>query len=165
MIYRGEILRRRVLFLLPALLLPLLVSSCVPSRFLFRRDETTPGSISQVFYDASSNSLEAARGSKRIVCSLADQRLYFFEGDQMVNILRCSTGVNDSTPIGEYHILNHHLTHGVIWGEICDYWLGFTSSHGIHSWPRKAAEDFESELGSPASPGCIVLHPEEAPCT
>jgi hypothetical protein len=103
-----------------------------------------------------------AEGTKRMVCSLTDQRLYFFEGEHLVNIMRCSTGVNDSTPTGEFTILNHHLTHGVIWGSVCDYWMGFTSSHGIHAWPRGVAAECEAKLGSPASPGCITLHPHES---
>ena len=97
-----------------------------------------------------------------MVCSLADQRLYLFEGDQLVNVLRCSTGVRDSTPRGRFTILNHHLSHGVIWGGVCDHWMGFTASHGIHAWPRGAQPDCEGALGSPASPGCIVLHPGES---
>ena len=76
---------------------------------------------------------QATAGPKSMICSLPDQRLYFFEGDQLVNIMRCSTGLNDSTPRGRFTILNHHLTHGVIWGGVCDYWMGFTSSHGIHA--------------------------------
>ncbi|MDY6794444.1 MAG: L,D-transpeptidase, partial [Actinomycetota bacterium] len=112
--------------------------------------------------EQSNNGYLQAGGAKRMVCSLSDQRLYFFEGDQLVNVMRCSTGVNDSTPIGEYSILNHHPTHGVIWGEICDWWMGFTSSHGVHSWPRGAGSDYEERLGKPASPGCITLHPLEA---
>jgi len=105
---------------------------------------------------------KAAGGAKTMVCSLPDQRLYFFEGDQLVNIMRCSTGLNDSTPRGRFTILNHHLSHGVIWGGLCDYWMGFTASHGIHAWPRGAAPDYEVALGKPASPGCITLHPRES---
>jgi hypothetical protein len=104
----------------------------------------------------------SAGEAKHMVCSLPDQYIYFFEGGRLVNIMRCSTGLNDRTPTGNFAILNHHRTHGVIWGEISDYWLGFTSSHGIHAWPRKAAGDFEVMLGSPASPGCIIVHPMEA---
>jgi hypothetical protein len=162
MINHGEILKRSVLFLIPALILSWLAVSFIPARIILADNKVAPEQNSKVIAAGSADVIKAAGGVKRIVCSLPDQRLYFFEGDQLVNIMRCSTGVNDSTPIGEYHILNHHLTHGVIWGEVCDYWLGFTSSHGIHSWPRKAAGDLESELGSPASPGCIVLHPMEA---
>jgi len=102
------------------------------------------------------------RGPKSMICSLPDQRLYFFEGDQLVNIMRCSTGLHGSTPQGRFGILNHHLSHGVVWGGVCDYWMGFTASHGIHAWPREVEPACETMLGSPASPGCITLHPRES---
>ncbi len=102
-----------------------------------------------------------AGGPKRIVCSLPDQRLYFYEGDQLVNITRCSTGLNNATPAGNFRILGHYGTNIGLGGAVCDYWMSFTPSHGMHSWPR-GSRGYEAGLGAPASHGCIRQHPLEA---
>ncbi|MDI6831330.1 MAG: L,D-transpeptidase family protein [Actinomycetota bacterium] len=102
-----------------------------------------------------------ADGPKRIVCSLPDQRLYFYEGDQLINVTRCSTGLRNSTPAGNFRILGHYGTHAGLGGAICDYWMAFTPSHGMHSWPR-GSSGYEAGLGAPASHGCIRQHPLEA---
>lgn len=102
-----------------------------------------------------------AGGPKRIVCSLPDQRLYFYEGDQLINITRCSTGLNNATPAGNFRIIGHYGTHAGLGGAICDYWMAFTPSHGMHSWPR-SSRGYETGLGAPASHGCIRQHPLEA---
>jgi hypothetical protein len=104
----------------------------------------------------------AAAGPKRMVCSLSDQRIYFYEGDQLVNVMRCSTGLNNSTPAGNFRILAHYRTHLGVGGAVCDYWMSFTTSHGMHSWPRGSRSNYETGLGAPASHGCIRLHPLEA---
>ena len=103
----------------------------------------------------------AAGGPKRITCSLADQRLYFYEGDQLINITRCSTGLINATPAGNFRIIGHYGTHAGLGGAICDYWMAFTPSHGMHSWPR-GSRGYETGLGAPASHGCIRQHPLEA---
>ncbi|MBN2027080.1 MAG: L,D-transpeptidase family protein [Actinobacteria bacterium] len=103
----------------------------------------------------------AASGAKKIVCSLTDQRLYFFAGDQLVNVTRCSTGLNNRTPAGSFRILGHYGTNVGLGGAVCDYWMSFTSAHGMHSWPR-GSRSYETGLGSPASHGCIRQHPMEA---
>jgi hypothetical protein len=103
----------------------------------------------------------AAGGAKKIICSLSDQRLYFFEGDQLVNITRCSTGLNNRTPTGSFHILGHYGTNVGLGGAVCDYWMSFTSAHGMHAWPR-GSRSYETGLGAPASHGCIRQHPLEA---
>lgn len=104
----------------------------------------------------------ASSGPKRMICSLSDQRIYFYEGDQLVNVMRCSTGLHNSTPTGNFRILAHYRTHMGIGGAVCDYWMSFTSSHGMHSWPRGSRVNYENGLGAPASHGCIRLHPLEA---
>jgi len=103
-----------------------------------------------------------AVGAKRIVISLTDQRIYFYEGNQLVNIMRCSTGVRPgSTPAGNFRVLGHYRTHGGLGGVTCDYWMSFTSAHGIHAWPR-GNRRYEEGLGAVASHGCVRLHPAEA---
>lgn len=103
-----------------------------------------------------------AGGTKSMTCSLTDQRIYFFEGDQLVNIMRCSTGLSNATPTGYFRILGHYRAHGGLGGVTCDYWMSFTSSHGMHAWPRGSRSNYETGLGALASHGCIRLHPLEA---
>jgi L,D-transpeptidase catalytic domain len=105
--------------------------------------------------------IKAAGGPKSMTCSLADQRIYFFEGNQLINIMRCSTGLSGPTPTGTFHILAHLGTNVGMGGAVCDYWMAFTSSHGMHAWPR-GLRGYETGLGAPASHGCVRLHPLEA---
>lgn len=104
---------------------------------------------------------KVASGAKSMTCSLTDQRIYFYEGGQLVNIMRCSTGLSNATPTGNFHIIGHYGTHAGLGGAICDYWMAFTGSHGMHAWPR-GIPNYEGGLGAPASHGCVRLHPLEA---
>ncbi|MEJ5186478.1 MAG: L,D-transpeptidase, partial [Candidatus Geothermincolales bacterium] len=120
------------------------------------------GRLSQAIQVVLEDGAHISSGPKRMICSLSDQRIYFYEGDQLVNVMRCSTGLNNSTPTGNFRILAHYRTHMGIGGAVCDYWMSFTSSHGMHSWPRGSRVNYETGLGAPASHGCIRLHPLEA---
>ncbi len=119
------------------------------------------GPLSRPLHARLAPSFNAAGGAKSMTCSLSDQRIYFFEGDQLVNVMRCSTGLNNATPTGHFRILGHYRTHTGLGGAVCDYWMSFTSAHGMHSWPR-GLRNYETGLGRPASHGCIRLHPLEA---
>ncbi|RJP28388.1 MAG: murein L,D-transpeptidase [Actinobacteria bacterium] len=119
------------------------------------------GSVSDRVYTALEPAVGIAGGPKKMICSLSDQRLYFFEGDQLVNVTRCSTGLNNATPTGSFRILGHYGTNVGLGGAVCDYWMSFTSAHGMHSWPR-GSRSYETGLGAPASHGCIRQHPLEA---
>ncbi len=111
------------------------------------RSTPVSASLAEVF--------NAAAGSKSIMVSIGDQKVYFFEGGQLVNIMRCSTGLTGNTPTGNFHIISHtRLNAG------CDYWMSFTGAHGMHGWPRYIP-GYEEGLGAPASHGCIRLHPLE----
>jgi len=93
---------------------------------------------------------------KSIVCSLTNQRVYFYENGVVVNILRCSTGAS-GTPTGNYHIMDHRGT-----VSSCNYWMDWRPNYGMHAWPSYLSA-FEENLGvHPCSHGCIRLHPLEA---
>lgn len=99
----------------------------------------------------------AATGAKSILISITDQKVYYYEGNQLINILRCSTGARPgSTPTGNFRILHH-----IRFNAGCDYWLSFTAGHGMHGWPRNIPR-YEEGLGAPASHGCVRVHPLEA---
>jgi hypothetical protein len=102
-----------------------------------------------------------ASGPKRMVCSITDQRVYFYEGGQLVNIMRCSTGAGNSTPTGQYSILSHNGTNVGMGGAVCPYWMTWRPAYGMHSWPL-GLPGYESGLGEQHSHGCIRLHPLEA---
>lgn len=101
--------------------------------------------------------------NKKIICSIADQRVYCFENNQVVNILRCSTGAG-GTPVGNFRIFSHRrYVYGGTY--VCEYWMDWKPNYGIHSWPRyrDGYRDYEESLGvRPRSAGCIRLHPFEA---
>jgi len=120
------------------------------------------GPLSAAVYAELEPAAHIASGAKRIICSLPDQRLYFYEGDQLVNITRCSTGLNNRTPAGHFRILGHKRVNVGLGGAVCDYWMSFTSAHGMHAWPRTRSDSYERGLGAPASHGCIRQHPLEA---
>lgn len=124
-------------------------------------EDLNESAVSSRVYAFTDAAVRAAAGPKSIVCSLSDQRLYFFEGDQLVNITRCSTGLNNRTPTGRFRILSHTRVNVGLGGAVCDYWMAFTSAHGMHSWPR-GSRTYETGLGAPASHGCIRQHPMEA---
>jgi hypothetical protein len=124
-------------------------------------DDMSEGPLSERVSARLDGNAKVAAGGKKIICSLTDQRLYFFEGDQLVNITRCSTGLHNATPTGSFHILGHYGTNVGLGGAVCDYWMSFTSAHGMHAWPR-GSRTYETGLGAPASHGCIRQHPMEA---
>jgi L,D-transpeptidase catalytic domain/Family of unknown function (DUF5719) len=98
----------------------------------------------------------ASAVEKRILVSLADQRVYFFESGVIVNVFRCSTGAG-GTPTGNYSILAHR---GTVSG--CNYWMDWRPNYGMHAWPSYLGA-YEENLGvAPRSHGCIRLHPLEA---
>jgi hypothetical protein len=93
---------------------------------------------------------------KSMICSLTDERVYFFENDVVVNIFRCSTGAY-GTPTGNYRVMDHR---GTVSG--CNYWMDWRPGYGMHSWPGYLGA-YEENLGvHPCSHGCIRLHPLEA---
>lgn len=98
----------------------------------------------------------AAGVEKSILVSLGDQRVYFFENGEIVNILRCSTGAG-GTPTGDYHIMAHSG-----WVSGCAYWMDWRPNYGMHAWPSYLG-GYEENLGvNPMSHGCVRLHPLEA---
>lgn len=103
---------------------------------------------------------------KRIVISLAEQRLYCLENDRIVNVFRVSTGKPSTpTPTGRRHVQYHTQSMPIAQspGTVCDYWMGIGGNYGIHAWPRSGGRyNNLGSLGTPVSNGCIRLHPQEA---
>jgi hypothetical protein len=108
--------------------------------------------------------LDAApkRLKKRIVISIADQRLTYYQGDTAVATVPVSTGrPGRPTPTGTYAILDKKprawSASAKLW---MPYWMPFIGTkYGLHElpeWPGGFKEG-EDHLGTPVSGGCIRL--------
>lgn len=110
---------------------------------------------------------EAFKIDKKIVISLAEQRLYCIENGRTAMVFRCSTGAgSNATPTGNYRVLYHSEAMPIARypGTVCYYWMGFAPDYGIHGWPTNNGRTGDtSAIGQPASHGCVRLLPDEAP--
>jgi hypothetical protein len=98
-----------------------------------------------------------------MVLSIADQKLYCMENNELVYVFLVSTGVSSTpTPTGNFRILYHDEVHPVpkYPGCVCYYWMGFFEDYAIHAWPTyNGVQGNYSGLGRPASNGCVRLDP------
>jgi hypothetical protein len=104
----------------------------------------------------------AVKLKKHIEVSLAKQELSYFLGKVQVGKFITSTGSKaHPTPPGTYIIANKNLN---AWSNSAKLWMPFWmglkgTKYGIHElpyWPNGVREG-ESDLGKPASGGCIRL--------
>lgn len=100
---------------------------------------------------------------------LSEQRTYLLSGDSVIYTMVSSTGMDGSTPVGEYHVTTrgaHFYNPSEQMG--ADWWVGFIdATYLFHTVPTtEAAGDYiESEavkLGRPASHGCVRLTVSDA---
>lgn len=100
---------------------------------------------------------------------LSDQRTYLLSGGSVIYTMVSSTGMDGSTPVGEYHVTTrgaHFYNPSEQMG--ADWWVGFIdSTYLFHTVPTtEAAGDYiEPEavkLGQPASHGCVRLTVSDA---
>lgn len=96
--------------------------------------------------------------------SIADQKVYIKSGDEVIYTMIASTGVYDTTPLGDFWITTRG-THfyNASEGMGADYWVTFYgTAYLFHSVPTTDVfgDYIESEalkLGTPASHGCVRL--------
>jgi lipoprotein-anchoring transpeptidase ErfK/SrfK len=109
--------------------------------------------------------------SKRIVISLAEQRMRVYENDQVIWDWSVSTGIESSpTYPGTFQVLSReemaYASQWDLWMPhfIAIYRAGADVYNGIHALPilSSGRRLWEGSLGSPASYGCIILGLEEA---
>ena len=103
-------------------------------------------------------------GNKRIVIDISEQHMYVFQGDSLLFSFIASTGMNNSTRVGTFSVLDKiPNAYGSNWDIWMPYWLGIYWSgnlqNGIHALPilPNGATLWEGYLGTPISYGCIVL--------
>jgi len=103
-------------------------------------------------------------GGKFILVDISDQHLYAYENDQLVFSFVASTGMNNATATGQFHVLSKiPNAYGSTWNIWMPNWLGIYYAggleNGIHALPilPNGLQLWEGFLGYPVSYGCVVL--------
>lgn len=106
-----------------------------------------------------------ARGPKKIVVDISEQRCWRYEGDTLLDTWRCSTGRNNSTATGNFRVQSKlRNAYGSTWGIWMPYWLGIywsgPTENGIHGLPwdaKTGARTWAGLVGVPITYGCVML--------
>jgi LysM repeat protein len=109
-------------------------------------------------------------GDKRIVIDLSEQRMYVYQGGQLLYTWVVSTGMPGADTItGHFSVLNKiPNAYAYTWGLQMPYWLGIywagSLQNGIHALPIMANGQllWEGYLGQRVSYGCIILSTQNA---
>ena len=144
---------------------PLVLAEVLP-------DTPTPDTLEFPNYqpaDSSSYTLSNGSGYKRILVDISDQHMYVYERDKLVYSFVSSTGMNNSTRVGSFSVLNKiPNAYGETWNIWMPNWLGIYWSgylqNGIHALPilPNGAQLWAGYLGTPISYGCVVIGSYEA---
>lgn len=135
----------------------------------------TPGLVEMSIVDTASLSSSPAdaapsySGSKYILVDISEQHMYVYENDQLLYSFVASTGINNGTRAGLFHVQSKiPNAYGATWNIWMPNWLGIYWSgsleNGIHALPilSNGAELWAGYLGHPISYGCVVLGSYEA---
>ena len=132
-------------------------------------DNTTPGTytITYTVSDSSNNTTSKAitvkvekKKNPKIVVSISEQTLYYYEYDEVVLTSSVVTGVNNQTPTGTFKILNKARNvdlKGDDYVSHVQYWLAFKgNSYGFHdaSWRSSFGGSIYIRNGSH---GCVNM--------
>ncbi|HTP02887.1 MAG TPA: L,D-transpeptidase [Anaerolineales bacterium] len=108
-------------------------------------------------------------GGKYIYVSISDQHLTAYQNGQLVFSFVASTGMQHSTRIGSFSVLDKiPNAYGATWNIWMPDWLGIYYSgsleNGIHALPILPNGNtlWAGFLGTPISFGCVVLGSQEA---
>jgi LysM repeat protein len=109
-------------------------------------------------------------GGQRIVVDLSEQRMYVYQGGQLLWNWVVSTGrPGQATVVGHYKVLNKiPNAYAYTWSLQMPYWLGIywagSLQNGIHALPIQANGQrlWDGYLGTPVSFGCIILSTQNA---
>jgi hypothetical protein len=103
-------------------------------------------------------------GNKYILVDISDQYMYVYEGERLVFNFVASTGMNNSTSVGNFSVLNKiPSAYGATWNIWMPNWLGIYWAgglqNGIHALPilPNGAQLWAGYLGTPISYGCVVI--------
>jgi lipoprotein-anchoring transpeptidase ErfK/SrfK len=113
---------------------------------------------------ASEDVAPAYAGGKYILVDISDQHMYVYENDALLYSFVASTGINNGTRTGVFHVQSKiPNAYGATWNIWMPNWLGIYWAggleNGIHSLPilPSGAELWSGYLGHPISYGCVVL--------
>jgi LysM repeat protein len=109
-------------------------------------------------------------GGQRIVVDLSEQRMYVYQGGQLLWNWVVSTGrPGQTTAVGHYKVLNKiPNAYAYTWSLQMPYWLGIywagSLQNGIHALPIQANGQrlWDGYLGTPVSFGCVILSTQNA---
>ena len=108
-------------------------------------------------------------GNKYILVDISEQYMYVYEGDMLVFNFVASTGMNNSTSVGNFSVLNKiPSAYGATWNIWMPNWLGIywagNLQNGIHALPilPNGNQLWAGYLGTPISYGCVVIGADEA---
>ncbi len=108
-------------------------------------------------------------GTKYILVDISDQHMYVYENDALIYSFVASTGINNATRVGTFHVQSKiPNAWGSTWSIWMPNWLGIYWSggleNGIHALPilPNGATLWSGFLGRPVSYGCVVLGTYEA---
>jgi lipoprotein-anchoring transpeptidase ErfK/SrfK len=108
-------------------------------------------------------------GEKLIVVSISEQHLYAYQGGELVFSFIASTGMENATRPGTYHVLDKLPdAYASTWDIWMPNWMGIYQAgsleNGIHGLPimQNGRRLWAGVLGAPISYGCVVLGVEES---
>ncbi|NWG05256.1 MAG: L,D-transpeptidase family protein [Chloroflexi bacterium] len=108
-------------------------------------------------------------GSKYILVDISEQHMYVYEGDTLIYSFVASTGMNNATRTGLFHVQSKiPNAYGSTWNIWMPSWLGIYWAggleNGIHALPilPNGSTLWAGFLGRPVSYGCVVLGSYEA---
>ncbi len=106
---------------------------------------------------------------KYILVSISDQHLSAYENGQLVYSFVASTGMRNSTRVGQFSVLDKiPNAYGATWDIWMPDWMGIyysgTLENGIHALPilPNGNRLWAGWLGTPISYGCVVLSSDDA---
>ena len=120
--------------------------------------------------ETSSNEVPPPNSNNQyILVDISEQHLYAYESGELVFSFVASTGMNNSTRVGVFSVLDKiPNAYGANWDIWMPDWLGIywsgTLENGIHSLPilSSGARLWSGYLGTPISFGCVVLGVNES---
>jgi LysM repeat protein len=111
----------------------------------------------------------AQYGEKYILVDISEQHLYAYQGDALIYSFVASTGMNNATSVGVFHVLDKiPNAYGANWNIWMPNWMGIYYAggleNGIHALPilPGGSRLWAGYLGTPISYGCVVLGVQEA---
>jgi lipoprotein-anchoring transpeptidase ErfK/SrfK len=132
-----------------------------PIQLMMEVVENAPAPVYAAPAQASSSSYT---GSKYILVDISEQHMYVYDGDVLVYSFVASTGINNSTRVGNFAVQSKiPNAYGATWNIWMPNWLGIYWSgsleNGIHALPilPNGATLWAGYLGRPVSYGCVVL--------